>query len=141
MTAQPTSPQLSLLMACSSLPLRAQIRSLLNRETGWRLCGEADTGAVALDLFWRYRPDVVLVDLGLADSNGFHLIEVFKRSTPSCKVVLLSHAADSFVEKVARLMGADHVCHTAGKLNPILALLRQIAAQHLQLKPTLKRAT
>ena len=51
-----------------------------------------------------------------------------KRSIPSCRVVLLCYAADSFVEDVAKLLGADHICNTAGQLNPVLELLRDLAA-------------
>ena len=114
-------------MACSSVPLRAHLRALLNRETDFCLCCETDSGAAALDLFFRYRPNVVLVDVALPDRNGFMVVECIKRAVPSCCVVLLCHASDPCVDEVGRLVGADHVCHTCGELNPVLALLRDIA--------------
>ena len=121
------APRFSVLIACSSAPLRAHLRALLNREADFCLCCETDTGAAALDLFFRYRPNVVLVDVALPDRNGFMVVECIKRAVPSCCVVLLCHASDPCVDEVGRLVGADHVCHTCGELNPILALLRNIA--------------
>ena len=80
-----------------------------------------------MDLFFQYRPNVVLVDVALPDRNGFMVVECIKRAVPSCRVVLLCHASDPCVDEVGHLVGADYVCHTCGELNPVLALLRDIA--------------
>jgi DNA-binding NarL/FixJ family response regulator len=117
------------LVACSSPPLRAHLRALLNREPAVCLCGEADTGALALDLFFRFRPDMVLVDVDLPDRSGFKVVECIKQAVPDCQAVLLCQAADPCVEEVSRLVGADHACHTDGELTPVVALLRGLAAR------------
>ena len=38
---------------------------------GWRIVGEAATGAAAIDLVARLTPDVVLLDVVLPDIDGF----------------------------------------------------------------------
>src|SRR5262245_18692134 len=119
-TKQLRTPKLSILIACSSAPLRAHLRTLLNREEGLSLCSETDSGTAALDLFFRYRPDVVLADVSLPDRSGFMVIECIKLAAPDCRAILLCHAADPCIDEVGHLVGADHVCHTAGELKPIL---------------------
>jgi DNA-binding NarL/FixJ family response regulator len=101
---------------------------MLNREPGLCLAGEVDTGAAAVDLFFRCSPDVVVVDAALPDRNGFKVVECLKRAAPSCHAILLCHSADPCVEEVSRMVGADHVCHTGGELNPVLAVLRKLVA-------------
>jgi DNA-binding NarL/FixJ family response regulator len=120
-------PKLSVLVACSSPPMRAHLRAMLNREPDLCLCGEADTGAAVLDLFFRYRPDVVLVDVCLPDRNGFKIVESIKQAVPSCRAILLCRIADPCVEEVSRMVGANHICQTAGELQPVLTLLRELA--------------
>ena len=107
--------------------MRTHLRALLNREPAFSFCAEADTGTAALDLFFRYRPDIVLVDVCLPDRNGFKVIESIKHAIPSCQAILLCHAADPCVEEVGRMVGANRVCHTGGELNPILVVLRELA--------------
>jgi len=123
-------PQLSVLVACPSPPMRTHLRLWLNREPAFCFCSEADTGAAALDLFFRYRPDVVLVDVCLPDRNSFGVVQCIKQAIPACQVILLCHAADPCVEEVSRMVGANHVCHTTGELHPILTVLRELAATH-----------
>jgi DNA-binding NarL/FixJ family response regulator len=119
--------KLSVLVACTSPPMRSHLRALLIREPAFCFCGEADTGEATLDLFFRYRPEVVLVDVRLPDRNGFKVIESIKQAIPRCQAILLCHAADLCVEEVGRMVGANRVCHTGGELHPILVVLRELA--------------
>ena len=110
--------------------MRTHLRLWLNREPAFCFCSEADTGAAALDLFFRYRPDVVLVDVCLPDRNSFGVVQCIKQAIPACQVILLCHAADPCVEEASRMVGANHVCHTTGELHPILTVLGELAATH-----------
>lgn len=49
---------------------RATARRMLERD-GWTVVGEAADGASALTAVSALRPDVVLLDVGLPDSDGF----------------------------------------------------------------------
>jgi DNA-binding NarL/FixJ family response regulator len=120
-------PKLSILVACSSPPLRGQLRALLNRDPAFCLCGEADTGEAVLDLFFRCRPDVVLVDACLEERNGFKVMACIKQAIPSCQAVLLCHSTDPCVEEASRMAGANYICRTGGELNPVLAVLHKLA--------------
>ena len=129
MTTRLRQPRLSVLVACVSPPVREHLRALLGREPTLCLCGEADTGVEALELFFHYRPDVVLVDSRLPDRNGFKVVECIKQAVPACQAILLCHSTDPCVELVSRMVGVDHVCCTAGDLDHVLTLLRELAGK------------
>ena len=66
---------------------RAAARRLLESE-GWEVVGEAWDGASALDAAATLRPDVVLLDIGLPDVDGFAVAEGL--AAGSADVVLVS---------------------------------------------------
>ncbi len=117
---------LNVLVADNSRPLRAQLRAILTQEPGVCLVGEADNGAEAMELFFRFRPNVVLLEVCLPDSNGFEVMQCFKQASPDCVVILLSDAPDPCVEEVSRLLGAAEVCYRGTELSRIRELLRQL---------------
>jgi DNA-binding NarL/FixJ family response regulator len=124
-------PQLSVLVVDDSLPMRAHLRAVLKQEPGLCLAGEGDTGADALALFFRYRPDVVLLDVCLPDANGFEILQCIKQAAPGCAVVLLSDSVDPCVDEVSHLLGATEVCHKASELNRIREVLRRLVQERL----------
>jgi len=68
---------------------RAVARSLLT-EAGYRVVGEASTGAEATAAVTRLRPDVVLLDVELSDVDGFVVAEALALKEPPPAVVLTS---------------------------------------------------
>ena len=66
----------SVLIVDDHAAFRAFARTLLTDE-GFAVVGEAVDGATALEAARRLRPDVVLLDVQLPDTNGFVLAERF----------------------------------------------------------------
>jgi DNA-binding NarL/FixJ family response regulator len=70
-------------------PFREQARALLEAE-GLVVLGEAGDGHGALAAFRRLRPDVVLLDVGLPDIDGFAVAERLAGEARPPSVVLIS---------------------------------------------------
>ncbi|MOA18114.1 Transcriptional regulatory protein DegU [compost metagenome] len=54
------------------------------------MVGEADSGAAALELLARVQPDVLLLDIGLKDTNGLELSKSLCQQYPQLRVLILS---------------------------------------------------
>jgi DNA-binding NarL/FixJ family response regulator len=106
--------------------MRAYLRTLLNQEPGIYLAGEADTAASALELFFRFRPDVVLVEVCLPDRNGFEVVQCIKQVSPKCGIILLTTSPDPFVDQVGQMLGVTAVCSKSGDLGRIREILREL---------------
>ena len=119
----------SVLVADDSFPNRAYLRAMINLEPGLALAAEADTGAAAVDLFFRYRPDIVLLDVSLPDRSGFEVLQCIKQAIPGCGVIILSAAPDPCVEEVGRLLGANEVCHMGSGFHPVREALARLQKQ------------
>ncbi|HEY8581622.1 MAG TPA: response regulator [Capillimicrobium sp.] len=68
---------------------RAAARLLLEAE-GWTIVGDAPDGARALEAAARLRPDLVLLDVGLPDLDGFDVAARLLATADPPAVVLVS---------------------------------------------------
>ncbi|MDX6199107.1 MAG: hypothetical protein QOJ79_2258 [Actinomycetota bacterium] len=70
-------------------PFRALARQVLE-GVAFRVVGEAATGFEGLAMTRELHPDVVILDVGLPDRNGFDLAGDLMRTTPPPAVLLVS---------------------------------------------------
>ncbi|MFO1151535.1 MAG: response regulator transcription factor [Alsobacter sp.] len=73
---------------------------------GYRVV-EAATGAQALAAFDEAKPDLVLLDLGLPDTDGLHLIRRWREAGPVPPIIVLSSRGDERGKVTALELGAD----------------------------------
>jgi two-component system, NarL family, nitrate/nitrite response regulator NarL len=88
---------------------RLQARALLEAE-GFDVVGEAVDGRSAIELAGALKPDVVLLDIGLPDMDGFEVARKLQEDA-STSLVLLTSSRDA-ESYGARIAGA----HTLGFL-------------------------
>jgi DNA-binding NarL/FixJ family response regulator len=70
--------------------MRDGIKAILGRDPEFRVVGEAETGAGALQFVKLHQPDLVLMDIGLPGLSGVETTAEILRHHPACKVVILS---------------------------------------------------
>ncbi|MFO0875730.1 MAG: response regulator, partial [Phycisphaerales bacterium] len=86
----------------------------------------AGTGAAALDLVARFRPDVVLLDLGLPDLDGIEVLEGIRGWSPVPVIVLSARASGD--DKIDALdVGADDYVTKPFDMNELTARVRAAA--------------
>jgi two-component system KDP operon response regulator KdpE len=83
----------------------------------------ATTGQAALDLVARFRPDVVILDLGLPDLDGIEVLHGI-RGWNRVPVVVLSARASSEEKVTALDAGADDYVTKPFEMNELLARVR-----------------
>lgn len=90
--------------------VRHYLRAILEQQSSWEVCGEARSGAEALQKAVEDAPDLILLDYQMPDSNG---IEIAKRISQLCpKVAILMvtlHLSKQLIE-AARLVGIRGAC-------------------------------
>lgn len=65
--------------------VRDGIRALLAVMPQIEVVGEADSGAAALELLEQVQPDLLLLDIGLKDTNGLELTGACASCTRGCR--------------------------------------------------------
>lgn len=121
---------LRVLLADENPETRDRIREKLCQLVPVAIVAEAVDSREALDLFFRHRPDVVLVSVSLPKQGGFEVLRCIKGATLGCVVILTINTTNPFVEKAGRLLGATDVCSTNNGLRQIREILLQLYEDH-----------
>ena len=85
---------------------RARLKRILDRASGFRVCGAATTGTEAIELAAREEPHVVLLRLGLADLAGYAVTSLISARLPGTAVVVTAREEDDAAARLAMRMGA-----------------------------------
>lgn len=90
----------------------ANIRHLLRvfvESNGFKVCGEAENGADAVEKAKLLRPDLVLLDLTMPIMTGTEAAPILKRLLPQVKIILFTMHADGTSKSVPSANGVDVV--------------------------------
>jgi DNA-binding NarL/FixJ family response regulator len=79
--------------AHASEAVRAELRAIIEKTPEWQLCGEAATGAEAVDLTVGLRPDIVVADLAIPGMNGLELTRQIRQALPGTEVLVFTTQA------------------------------------------------
>ncbi len=110
--------------------VRQGLAQLLNMEPDIEVCGEAGSGAAAFALLVKKRPDGLLLDLSLDDSNGLDLLMRIRARFSQLPVLVLSmHDEKFFAERVLRAGASGYIMKGADAAEIVRALRRVLAGQ------------
>jgi len=85
---------LKILLADDHRMMREGLRAILERNPDWKVVGEAESGREAVQMAVRLTPDVIVMDVAMADLNGIEATRQILRSGSCRHVVALSSHSD-----------------------------------------------
>ena len=86
--------------------VRRGFQLLLALERDLMVCGEADSGPVALDRILTLKPHVAIVDLTLKASSGLELIKQLRAQSPGVRILVFSMRDEGIYAERALRAGA-----------------------------------
>jgi DNA-binding NarL/FixJ family response regulator len=103
---------------------RAALRNLLHGAPALDIVGEATNGREALAMCRDLRPDLVLVDIHMAEMDGLAFTRTIKDESPGIKVVIVTMDASPSQHLVALRLGADGFLLKGATRREILRVIR-----------------
>ena len=100
----------TVLIADDSLFMRKYMADLLQRENRYQVIAEASDGIRAVEQYYLYTPDIVLMDITMPIMDGRMALKEIIRINPRANVVMVSSLATRFhIQECLQLGGRDFV--------------------------------
>ncbi len=117
---------------------REGFAQLINYQTDLEVCGQTGSAAKALSSTETLRPDLVIVDISLADSNGLELIKNLKSRFPELPTLVLStHDESLYAERAVRAGASGYVMKQA-PTSAVMTAIREVLKGKLYLSEAIR---
>jgi DNA-binding NarL/FixJ family response regulator len=99
----------SILIVDNSDMVRASLRKFLEREMGFKVCGEASDGLDALEKVPQLEPDLVILDLAMPRMNGLQAARKLRTLPVNIPIILFTMYSDALQFRDVEDAGVDAV--------------------------------
>jgi DNA-binding NarL/FixJ family response regulator len=89
--------------------VRKSLRTVLQANPDWEICGEAADGESAVELFKELHPHIVILDFQMPGINGIETASRMSQIAPAVPIVLFTQHASADLERHAREAGIRSV--------------------------------
>ena len=117
----------SILLVDDSELIRHAVRSWIEQNGGWWVCGEAENGKIAVQKVEELHPDIVILDLEMPVMNGLEAARRIAVVAPNTVMLMFTmHGCKQLLDD-ARAAGIKQVLSKSSS-EDLLASLRNISA-------------
>lgn len=105
--------QLRILIADDHDVVRRGLRSLLESQPGWTVCGEATNGREAVELTYKLKPEIVVLDITMPELGGLDAARQILKVLPRTEILVLTmHESEELVREVLHAGARGYVLKT-----------------------------
>jgi DNA-binding NarL/FixJ family response regulator len=114
----------SVLIVDDSHIVRKVMRSFFERRTDWKIGGEAEDGAEAIQKAKELRPDLILLDFSMPNMNGIEAASELKRLLPDTRIIVFTMFDDALGSSLSSAVGVDLVVPKAEGLTVLVSAVQ-----------------
>jgi two-component system, NarL family, response regulator NreC len=121
--------------------VRLGLRTLLEKELGFRVVGEAADGNEAVALVKMLKPQVLILDLIMPGMNGMGVTLQVKKDSPNTHVIILSmHANEAYIVETLKNGASAYVLKDSTGSNLVEAVHAVIKGEYYLSPPLSEKA-
>ena len=116
-----------ILIVDDSALIRRSIRSIIEGQTDWRVCGEAENGEIAVRKVSELNPTLVILDFQMPVMNGLEAARQMTRIAPKLPILMFTMHRSEQLETAAKGVGISClVSKSSGTLNDLISSISNI---------------
>jgi DNA-binding NarL/FixJ family response regulator len=120
-----------ILIVDDSAIIRHSIRTCIEHNTDWEVCGEAENGQVAIEKVRQLHPDLVTLDWQMPVMNGLEAAREISRIDPFTTLLMITLHENLLLTQEAQAAGIKEVLSkTDGVSEHLIASLRNVTAHN-----------
>jgi two-component system response regulator NreC len=94
--------------------VRAGLRTLLSAQPDMEVVGEAEDGITAITRSVELRPDIIVMDITMGDTNGIRATREIRKQLPESKVLVLTmHDSEEYLRQMLEAGATGYVLKQA----------------------------
>lgn len=127
---------MKILIVDDEMFVRIGIKTTLDwYKYGHEIVGEAEDGVEGIEMFNKYKPDIVLTDILMPAMNGLEFIRQVNKSNPFCRFIIMScHNEFEYVREAMKLGVRDYIMKTTVKRDELLEIINKVSDEIKQEK-------
>ncbi|HEX5411256.1 MAG TPA: response regulator transcription factor [Terriglobia bacterium] len=112
-----------ILIADDHSMIRRGLKLLLESQKKWHICGEAGTGAEAVEQVKALKPDIVIMDISMPGMNGLEALQEIRNVDPQIGVLMLTmHDSKQMLQGAMQAGARGYVLKSDSETNLFQAL-------------------
>ena len=116
----------NILIADDNAGVRTLIRTYLEMQTEFEICGEASDGVDAIEKIKELKPDLILLDLAMPKMNGAEVASIIKGSMLHIPIILFSVYGEKIGKSLASAVGVDIVLSKPDGISNLVASVKNL---------------
>jgi DNA-binding NarL/FixJ family response regulator len=129
-----------ILLADNHAGMRASMRTMIDRQTDMAVVAEAHDGQAAVRLLVEFKPNVVVMDINMADLKGADAARQIAADKTGVRFLALSmHANLQFVDEMIKA-GAGGYLHKDQAFEELVRAIRTVADGRIYLCPGIEKS-
>jgi DNA-binding NarL/FixJ family response regulator len=137
--ASPAIPDKTRVLLVDDHPLLRQgLKLVIERQSRYQVCGEADSAPRALEMVGKFKPDLAIVDITLQSADGIELTKGMRAQAPAMAILVVSqHDEEIYAERALRAGAMGYLMkHEAS--DKILIAVEQVLSGEIYLSDRIK---
>jgi DNA-binding NarL/FixJ family response regulator len=126
-TAPVIAQTLRILVADDHSLVRQGLRTLLEARPGWTVCGEAVTGSEAIEKAGQLKPDVIVLDIHMPETDGLQAARSILTANPHSEILILTVDESEEAVRSASEAGAHGIVMKSGAADDLIVAVATLA--------------
>ncbi len=119
--------------------VRTGLKTFLNSQPGFEVIAEASSGSEAVKKGLEIRPDIIVMDIAMADGDGLEATRSLKAVWPETIVLALTVHEDKYYFMEMLAAGAAGYLTKQSAADELVQAIQAVAQGHIYLQPALAR--